>query len=473
MVKEANSMIDITQDVLRMIARTVRDHRGHALLVGGAVRDGILGLPIKDYDVEVYGLSPEAIVDLFKTYGKIDMVGASFGVIKLDIEGCSPIDISVPRRDSRIGDASGRGRGFIAVPDPSMTTTEASARRDFTMNSMARDIFTGELIDPFGGAYDIKSRILKHTSDHFVEDSLRVLRAMQFAARFQMNIAHETASLCAGMVREAQHLAVERVWEEWRKWATKGVQPSLGIETLIVTTWIQLYPELNALRTLDQEPSWHPEGTVLRHTKFVCDHAAFVARRDALNENDTLVLVLAALLHDIGKRMTTTTNELGQIVSPGHAQAGVEPARFFLTQIGAHQDIIDQVLPLVSCHMDHIGVLFNARFARRLARRLAPSTILQWERLIECDASGRPPMPHSRPARDILFHAFQEHVLHNPPSAIVMGRHLLELGWKPGPAVGAALKAAYEAQVEGLFVTLQGGIQWIQEHIPNEAPHDQ
>lgn len=432
---------------------------GRPHLVGGAVRDLLRGEPVKDVDIEVYGLPIEPLVELLQRFGRVDAVGRSFGILKLRLHGGEQLDVSLPRRESKIGAGH---RGFLAEPDPGMTPREAAARRDFTWNALALTP-EGELLDFFGGVEDLEAGVIRHTSPAFAEDPLRVLRAMQFAGRFGMRLAPETAELCRALLPEARSLALERVWAEWQKWATKSARPSAGLQVLVASDWVGLYPALEALIGCPQDATWHPEGDAWTHTLHVCDAAAQIASRAGLNDEQRLVLLLAALCHDLGKPANTLIAPNGRIRSPGHAHAGVAPAEAFLSQIGCPRHIAAQVTPLVAEHMAHHGLEVSPRTVRRLALRLAPATLEQWARLVEADHSGRPPLPPSAPGMRVLALAEQVGAAQGRPAPIVQGRHLLEAGMPPGPELGAVLKRAYEAQIEGDFGTLEEALRWLED----------
>ncbi|MHA2263542.1 MAG: CCA tRNA nucleotidyltransferase, partial [Candidatus Thorarchaeota archaeon] len=283
--------------MLKQIAHEIDKMGGRAFLVGGSVRDSVMGIEPKDFDVEVFGVSPEDLVDLLRQFGKVDTVGASFGVIKLWAGG-QDFDFSTPRRESKMG----RGhKGFLVALDASLSPEEAAERRDFTWNALMQDIITGQIFDFFGGRADIAARIIRATSEHFMEDALRVLRGMQFSARFEMEVEPETAASCGAMFDEFDTLAVERVWAEFEKWAVKGVAPSFGLRFLEETTWISHFPEIEALLGLEQDRGWHPEGDAFEHTCQSVDIAAEIATREGLSAEDRMVIVFGALCHDFGK----------------------------------------------------------------------------------------------------------------------------------------------------------------------------
>ena len=445
------------QDALLTISRLVSMEGGRGLLVGGSVRDTLLGMTPKDYDVEVYGIHPSRLVEILSIHFSVSLVGEAFGVIKL--HGL-PIDVSIPRRESKVG----RGyRGFAVQSDPKMTPEEAASRRDFTINAIALDPMTQELVDPFGGVKDLENRILRHISGRFAEDPLRVLRGLQLIARFALTPVAETVLLAKGLYHEYDSIAIERIWTEWFKWAAKSTKPSFGLQWLQETRWIQAYPELAALQDCPQNPTWHPEGDVWTHTLHVVDEAARIGERDDLSLEDRATLVLAALCHDLGKPMTTEVTETG-IHSRGHAQTK-EIYERFLQRIGAGQKYVERIIGLCLNHLTHLDFVGSPRHVRRLALSLsrAGETIDMLCRLVEADSSGRPPLAKQLPdkMRQILVLSQQLAVDKAGPQPVLLGRHLIDMGMPPGPQMGAILKSAFEAQLDGQFETLNAAIGWV------------
>lgn len=451
-------------DVFAEIVEKIVQMGGQALLVGGAVRDKLLGRPVEDRDVEVYGMAPQQLIELLSEFGDVDCVGRSFGVIKLSVDG-EEIDFSLPRRESKAGAGH---KGFIIEPDPSMTPYEAARRRDFTINSMAIDLATGAWLDFFGGKRDFKRGILRATSEKFREDPLRVLRGMQFAGRFGMTVEEETARMARSLREEYAHLAVERIWEEWWKWAVKSVKPSCGLCFLMDVGWLSLYPALFNLVGLRQDPEWHPEGTAWRHTLLSVDAAAEIAQRDELSEEDRAVLIFSVLLHDVGKAVTTAEAPDGRIRSEEHGQEGVRIAQEFLESIGAWTRIVETVLPLVREHMFPLFASNVSRTGvRRLSNRLHPATIAQLLRVVEADCKGglsKEGVPEG--ARRLGELSEQLDLQSRSPVPILMGRHLMaHLDMKPGPHLGPILKAAFQAQLDGEFSTLEEAVEWAREYV--------
>lgn len=438
----------------------------NAYLVGGCVRDWLLGIPNKDFDIEVFGVTYEQLVEALARWGKTDLVGRSFGVVKLTAPSGAVYDFTIPRRDSKV--APGH-KGFEIIFDPTISPKEAAARRDFTINSLMYHPRTGEVLDYFGGRVDLQNRILRHTSDAFVEDPLRVLRGMQFAARFQLTTAPETITLCRHMKDHYGELAGERVRDEWFKWAAKGTLPSAGLKFLRETEWIEHFPEIRALIDTPQEPEWHPEGDVFTHTSLCCDALVKVKGWQQADEESRIVYMMAILAHDFAKPQTTQRalkDGVMRIVSPGHEEAGGPLAEAFLNRIHSPNAIIQRVVPLVVNHLAHLNPVSD-RSVRRLAKRLEPENIEGLCIVIEADHSGRPPKPPGLPARaqELLAMAEHLHVQTSAPKPILMGRHLMERGMVPGKEFGAILDAAFEAQLEGQFFDLDGAQTWLNLHL--------
>ena len=435
----------------RAVCEVVSAGGGRAFLVGGSVRDAAVGVPAKDLDIEVYGIQSEQLVELLSAKFAIDMVGQAFGVIKIKH---LPIDISLPRRESKTGLGH---KGFHVLSDPQMSPEEAASRRDFTINAMALDLASGELLDPYGGLGDLEAGILRHTSEKFIEDPLRVLRGMQFAARFDMAVAPETVRLCREI--EPEDLSRERIFEEWRKLVLKGQKPSRGLAFLHECGWVQYFPELAALIDCDQEPEWHPEGDVWTHTLHCMD--AFAAERIG-DEWEDLVVGFAVLCHDLGKPETTHF-ENGKIRSLGHSEAGVAPTRAFLDRMTRQEELVAAVTPLVVHHL-RPKELFDAKAGDGAVRRLAERVgrIDRLVRVARADSQGRPPIPFDGdPAGEwLLERARALDVRDSAPKPIIMGRHLIQLGLNPGPEFGPILRACYDAQIDGKFGTLEEGIEY-------------
>ncbi|MGE0727933.1 MAG: CCA tRNA nucleotidyltransferase [Acidimicrobiia bacterium] len=438
--------------VVGALCRAVRDEGGVAHLVGGCVRDAAMGRPITDVDIEVFELPVERIEALLGGIVPFSLVGASFGVFK--VHGL-PIDVSVPRRERKVGHGH---RAFEIDANPHLDPAEAAARRDFTVNAVAWNPLTGAVVDPFDGLGDLRRGVLRHTSHQFAEDPLRVLRGMQFVARFPLEADPATVALCRTI--EPEGLAAERLFDEWRKLLLQGVRIGAGLRFLADTGWVRHYPELDALRGCPQDPVWHPEGDVWVHTGHVLDCFAEARLGD---EWEDLVVGFACLCHDLGKPATTAWTD-GRWRSPGHEDAGLVPTRTFLARLTNQHRLVDEVLPLVADHLKP-DQLFQqgagASAVRRLARRVGRLDRLL--RVAEADRNGRPPSPRDDfPAASWLLETAEAlAVLDAPPQPLVLGRHLIELGLRPGPSFKPLLDACFEAQLDGRITTLDEGVELV------------
>lgn len=437
-------------DPLRNFAEAVRAAGGRALLIGGAVRDRLLQRTPTDFDVEVYGLSPEVVLKLAQALGSVHDVGKAFGILEVRFPE-STIHISLPRRESKI--APGH-RGFAVGVDPGMAPEDAARRRDFTMNAIAEDPLTGEILDVFQGRADLERGILRVVdTEHFGEDPLRVLRAAVFAAHFELAVDSDSEQVIRRAVPSLKQLHRERVGEEWRKLLQRPVQPSRGLKLLMDWGAIALlHPEFSTLPETAQNPKWHPEGDVWTHTLLAVDVAASLVREQRLTTDDAWAVLLAALCHDLGKA-TATVERGGALRTPGHDAAGVEPTRKFLKAIAASKKTVEVVVRLVREHLKPLhfsraearGQRVNdGRFAA-LARRLHPATLFSLSLVAEADHRGRGVSPEtSTPELVSAFRSRAEalDILQRPPKPVLTGADLRSLGIPPGPIYGNILRRA-------------------------------
>lgn len=457
------------------LSQLIRDAGGRAMLVGGCVRDELMGRVVKDWDLEVYGVDPEKLRSLLDDFAAandldVDAVGESFAVYKLGPH----LDVSIPRRERKAGKGH---RGFIVEGDPEMSFEEACSRRDFTVNAILKDPLTGEIVDPFGGRDDIERKLLKHVSDEtFAEDSLRVLRAAQFAARLEFDIAPETVELCRRI--DVTDLPKERIWGELEKLLLQSKQPSIGLDWLYKLGVVdQLFPELAALVGVPQEPEWHPEGDVDVHTLMVVDEARKLI--DELDYPRQVAVMLGALCHDLGKPPTTEFVD-GRTRSRGHDEAGVPLTETLLDTLGIHTlhgfDVRQQVIELVRYHLKP-GEFYKVEAKnpvgdgafRRLARKVEPDLLY---RVAKADSLGRNPdwLPKEKWFDSTAQEWFIERVRSleiekKAPDPILMGRHLIELGLTPGPEFKRILDAVYELQLDGGVTDLDTAIEKARELI--------
>lgn len=448
------------REAVARLAEQVRAAGGRALLVGGAVRDLLLGAKsVKDVDIEVFGIAADKLQSLLGKSFEFDPCGLSFGVLKLKH---LDIDVSLPRRETKRGTGH---RGFLVDSAPDLSVREAASRRDFTVNAIYFDPLDGRLEDPFGGIDDLKARQLRHVSEKFAEDPLRVLRGMQFVARFDLFAASETVALCRTISLE--DLPPERLFEEWSKLLLKGVKIGRGLEFLRATGWVRHFPELAALIGCGQDPKWHPEGDVWRHTCLCLD--AF-ARRRVGDAHEDLVVGLAVLCHDFGKPATTHLQN-GHIRSLGHDEAGVAPTLSFLRRLTREESLLREVPPLVQAHMQPFA-LWRAGAGDAAVRRLAAKVgrIDRLLRVARADDEGRPPEKAGGTSggadlKWLADAAERLRVAAAAPKPILQGRHLIALGHTPSPRFGKWLAAAYEAQLDGAFADLDGALKYFREKL--------
>ena len=440
-------------DLARDLAAAIGAAGGRALIVGGRVRDELLGRSSKDLDLEVYGLPADRLRSLLEAFGRVDAVGESFTVYKV-----AGIDVSLPRRESKVG----RGhRGFDVVGDPDLSVTEAARRRDFTINAIARDPLTNEIIDPFGGRADLQARRLRMVDPRtFGDDSLRVLRGLQFAARFELTMDEATRQVCRTIPLD--DLPPERIWGELEKLLLEAERPSIGLRLAWELGVIhRLLPEFVPLASCPQDAVWHPEGDVWTHTLMVVDEAR--KRAASLPRGPAVAMMLGALCHDLGKP-ATTIEQGGRIRSPGHEDAGVPLAGAVLDRLNVQTldgfDVRKAVLGLVAEHMRPSAFMQaptppgDGAF-RRLAQRVDLALLA---RFAEADCKGRGADFDCSASERFLERARSLGVEHEPPKPIVLGRHLLALGLEPGPRMGEMLKAIYEKQLDGEVTTLEQGL---------------
>jgi tRNA nucleotidyltransferase (CCA-adding enzyme) len=441
---------------LRQIEHLIRAAGGRTWLTGCCLRDLVLGRQPRKLELEISGLPPGRLYTLLTTRFSVQLVGRAFGLFRL--QGL-PIDISIP---SHVHTDSESAPGLLRQSNHDID--EALARRDFTMNAMAWDPDTLEIRDPFNGRADLDARVLRHVSDRFGEDPMRVLRGMQLVARFGLTVAPETVAICTTPTQDGQ--PSEQIWEEWKKFLLYGIKPSLGLQFLSDCGWLRFYPELAALQGCKQDPIWHPEGDVWIHTLHCLDW--FAGERTG-NRDDDLIVGLGILCHDFGKPATTST-DFGRITSRGHESEGEAPARRFLERLACRHELINEVLPLVRCHL-RPRALYDANATDSAVRRLARQVkrIDRLVRVARADHAGRPPKPFDGfPAGTwLLERARRLDVENQAPTPLVLGHHLLELGIQSGQDMGQLLDECYEAQLDGLFSSLDEGIVFAQGKLPS------
>jgi tRNA nucleotidyltransferase (CCA-adding enzyme) len=436
----------VSLETASRIAEAVARAGGRAVIVGGYVRDRILGIESKDLDIEVFDLSPDHLETVLSSFGEVAHVGKAFGVLR--VKGLD-IDFSLPRRDHKVSPGH---KGFEVEHDPHMSFEEAARRRDLTMNSIGLDPLTSKYLDPLAGRRDLEAKRLRASdARHFSEDPLRGLRVAGFAARFEMTPDPELKKLMAAL--DLSELSAERIFEELEKLLLKSRRPSIGFELLRETGLLRFFPEVEALVGVPQEPDWHPEGDVFVHTLMVLDEAA--ALRIGEGDED-LALMYGALCHDFGKPETTEVID-SRITSREHDTRGVPIAERFLERLRAPKDLTRRVAALV---LHHLAPAFfyrdgaGARAFRRLARALASAGVLPdlLLRVATADHFGRTTeeaLARTFPAGEHFRRVMESLSLQDEaPRDVVLGRHLIARGFEPGVAFRRILARCRDVQDE-------------------------
>lgn len=451
--------------ILKTISIYLKKQNAKAIIVGGSVRDHFLKLPSKDVDIEVYGLdSLEALEKILSKFGSVNLVGKSFGVLKFTHEG-EEYDFSFPREEVKIAEGH---RGFEVSVDSTLSYEDAARRRDFTINALGYDIETKKFLDPFSGLEDIKSKRLRHINDKtFIEDPLRVYRAVQFCARFDFDLAEETFVLCKHMVEEGlfEELPKERVYEEWKKLLLKSEKPSIGFELMRELGILERYfPELHTLINVPQSPIWHPEGDVWIHTMMCIDKMVLLLGKD---KKLNLKYMFAILCHDLGKATHTTVEVDGRIRAIGHDEAGLEPTKSLMLRLMDEHDFIKSLLPLVEHHLKP-SQFYSGKSKASAIRRLA--TKVNIEELVvvaKADFLGRT----TEESLSGVYHAGEWlleksknlKVSTKPLDNLLQGRDLIALGFEPSARFKEILDGVYAKQLEGDILTKEDALAFVKK----------
>ena len=455
---------------VKQVINVLQEH-GTPYLVGGGVRDTLLGRGSKDIDIEVHGISIDKLSNLISSElgSKADQVGKQFGVFKI-----GDIDISVPRTETKTGY---KHTDFDVQTETSMPLKDAAKRRDFTMNALMYDVGKDKLLDFFGGEEDIKSGVIKHVDDKtFVEDPLRVYRAAQFASRFGFSIDPSTQQLAKSM--DLSNLPRERLFEEFSKMFLKSSHPSIGLQALDDMGVLEReFPELHELKDTHQRDDYHAEGDVFTHTKMVLDKASIISKRFS-NEKDKQIIMLAALCHDLGK--PSTTDEKGSAI--GHSEAGIDITKTFLDKLTTDKEIINTVSDLVEHHLlpvDYHRNKASDKAFRRIINKHGTKFLSLLTAVSEADSTGRlhkQPDGSSKTPTNEPTKWFSEQVkrvssdvgiTRGRLTPLVSGNDLKNLGFTEGKELGDILREIQEHHEEGHLKTKGDALQYIQDKYPS------
>lgn len=494
-------LVGAVLDVCRLVAKEPQQPNQpqppRAFLVGGSVRDLLMKLEPKDVDIEIFGVPAERLQELLETLfpGRVHDVGRAFGILKVHLSHGLDFDVAIPRTESKI--APGH-RGFAVQTNPYLSFAEAARRRDFTMNAISLDPLTGELVDPWNGQQDIKARLLRVVDPlTFVEDPLRVYRAVQLLARFDLVLEPETLAFMQRMVTDGHlaELSPERITDELGKLLLLAERPSLGFELLRTLGIVERdYPELQALIGVQQEPEWHPEGDVWIHTMMVIDQAAKIIRREEHVERTNeqkLQITVGAMCHDFGKPSTTRLMEKDGVMrfrSLGHQEAGEAPTVSFCERLRFSHEVVFAARMITLNHL-RPGELFMkkdkkeltdvsyANAIRTLLKRIHP---VPWQVLLasaEADFRGRGffdadtrAYPHGDLFRETIEREKLDEEARHP---LVMGHELIEIfALEPGPYIGDLMRTVENARDEGVIRTKEEALAMVKELIEKRGHAD-
>lgn len=405
---------------LLKIAGDIREAGGRAFLVGGWVRDALLGKSCRDYDVEVYDMAQDALVPILSKYGRTNLVGKAFGVIHLAMKGLS-LDFSFPRTESKVGYGH---RGFVVHTDEKLSFKEAALRRDFTINAMGMELPELTLCDPYGGIEDLKRHTLRHVGPAFAEDSLRILRGVQFASRFGCTLAPETVELCRTL--SLDDLSVERLFEEFKKWLLKPGKPSLGLRAFLDIKLDEYFPEINPFKG-----SWETLGAIL-------DNMAVLRssndKEDFLSEAQAMEFAFAALLC-------------------GNADSSLK----FLERITNETHLLKVVPQLLSAYSNlETSIVEDIPSLRRLAVKLGGLKLL----CLLVKSTPREFFDDANFADKLWAVANENDLLEAAPQPYLTGKMLMDLGVKPGKQMGEIIKKSFELQLDGKITSAEAALEW-------------
>ena len=437
--------------VLENILKNLQEIGAQPILVGGCVRDFFLNIPIKDYDIEIFGIDCfETIEKTLKKYGSVKLVGKSFGVLTLRVDEYD-FDFALPRTEKKIGNSH---QDFEVITNAKLSFKQAAIRRDFTINSIGYDYFKKEFLDPFDGIKDLKNKLIKHINDNtFIEDSLRVYRAIGFASRFDFKIENKTKELCKKIVLsdDLKYLPKERIYEELKKLFLKSSKPSIGFELIKELGILKYFSELEALINCVQDEKYHPEGDVWIHTMMCLDELAKIIKQKNIKDDyRKLYLFYGILCHDFGKPFCTEEIN-GKITSYKHENLGIEPTISFLSKLTNEKKFIEIVCSLVKNHLA-VFQLYLSEPSLKAIKRLSLKVNIEDLCLVSlADCLGRDILDKEKCTKAsiwILNKAKELNIENKAIESLVQGRDLINLGMNPSKKFKEILKFAFDLQLD-------------------------
>jgi len=392
------------------------------IIIGGYIRDKLLNLDSKDIDIELYGInSLSKLETILEEFGNVNSVGKSFGVCKLKFKELD-IDFSLPRTDSKVSDGH---RGFSIKTDSLLDFKMATSRRDFTVNAIGYDVKEKKLLDPFNGRVDLKNGVLKAVDIlKFDEDPLRVLRAIQFTARFEFALKQELYLKCKEMLQKniLNELPKDRIFIELQKLLLKSKRPSLGLSLLKELDGFTYFKELSYLTTDEFNE--------------LLKRVDYLAKQKIENKNRKLALFLTLMSSDLSQ----------------------ENSLAFLNSLTDKKELISEVIAIQYCknsiNLESIGDydLF------KLAMSVKLESFMQF---MQAYTLGKD-MPTIETLRD---RAKELSIFNHKAEAILQGRDLISLGLKPSPEFSKLLAEAYEAQINSQYINHNEAIEWLKKRV--------
>lgn len=407
-------------DSLDLIFNKLYKNNIRAVIVGGYVRDSLLGINSKDIDIELYGVKSQDLLEtILSEFGSVNSVGKSFGVIKLQYQNIE-LDFSLPREDNKTG--SGH-KGFLVTTHSELNYETAAKRRDFTLNAIGYDVIEKKLLDPFNGLKDLKDKTLNAiNSDTFQEDPLRVLRGIGFSARFNFKMSQKLFLLCKNMIEKnmLDELSSERIYEELKKLLLKSKKPSIGFYLLEKLGGLKYFPELESL----------PEH----------DYKDLLLVLDNINKTK-MSYMLAALCHKFSQvdihnfinRLTTDKKILKDVITITQHQAKLK---------NIYKVLKDYEIYKLASYVN-IEELLYLDDAIYLSKNKNSKNI-----------SGQ----------KLKKRAKELGVLNTKAKEILQGRDIIKFGIKPSEIFSEILKKAYEAQIHSEFYTHKEALLWLKKN---------